>query len=162
MKTQDFLGNEWEYDCMGCAISNGSMAVPGEMIATTENFYVHQDPLIPLSGFLVIAARRHYQSLAEMEVSEYQEFSSLVQRTHQAIKQILGVASLTIVQEESARHFHLWFFPWTDEVMERYGKPSLTKVRDIMSDYRQEKISQVAWLELKGSIEQIRTIMERM
>ena len=50
--TRDFLGHEWTYDCMGCAIADGSMLPPGGFIKQTEHFVVHQDPLIPLPGFL--------------------------------------------------------------------------------------------------------------
>ena len=28
----DFLGNEWHYDCMGCAIARGDIKIPGGTI----------------------------------------------------------------------------------------------------------------------------------
>lgn len=156
MKTSDFFGNEWHFDCMGCAISNGSMVAPGGIIQRTQYFCVHQDPLIPLPGFLVIASTRHIRSISEMQEDEYEEFSALVKTTHQAIKDATQVACLTIVQEENSKHFHLWFFPWTESVIERYGKPSLTKIRAIMSDYQTQVISELEWGELKKSIEKIK------
>lgn len=156
MKTSDFLGNEWHIDCMGCAISNGSMLVPGGFIQRTQHFCVHQDPLIPLPGFLVIASIRHIRSISEMQEDEYEEFTALVRTTHQAIKNVTNVESLTIIQEESSKHFHLWFFPWTEGVIERYGQPSLTKIRDIMSDYRSQVINERDWVTLKESIEEIK------
>jgi diadenosine tetraphosphate (Ap4A) HIT family hydrolase len=159
MKTSDFLGNEWNIDCMGCAISNGSMLVPGGMIQKTQNFCVHQDPLIPLPGFLVIASVRHIRSISEMQEFEYEEFSTLVKATHQAIREATKVEYLTIIQEESSIHFHLWFFPWTESVTEQYGQPSLTKIREIMFDYRKQAISKAEWMELRKSIEKIKTLM---
>ena len=160
MKTSDFLGNEWNIDCMGCAISNGAMLVPGGMIQRTKNFCVHQDPLIPLPGFLVIASIRHIRSISEMQEFEYEEFSTLVKTTHHAIKNATKVEYLTTIQEESSRHFHLWFFPWVESVINRYGQPSLTKIRQILIDYRKQAISESEWMELKKSIEKIKTLME--
>jgi diadenosine tetraphosphate (Ap4A) HIT family hydrolase len=161
MKTNDFLGKEWDIHCMGCAISDGSMPVPGGFIQKTRYFCVHQDPLIPLPGFLVIASLRHIQSLADMRQDEYEEFAALLKWTHQAIKQVVPIENLTIVQEESSHHFHLWFFPWTQTVVEEYGNPSLARIRGIMSDYRKQPIGEVEWRELETSIEGIKQYFRR-
>jgi len=71
MITTDFLGKQWISDCMGCAIAAGSMPVPGGFIRRGRYFVVHQDPLIPLPGFLVIASMRHFQSIDEMETADW-------------------------------------------------------------------------------------------
>lgn len=156
MTTKDFLGIEWEIDCMGCAIGDGSMSPPSGFIRVSKHFCVHQDPLIPLPGFLVIASLRHIQSIGEMGAEEYAEFAGLVRAAHCAIKRATVVERLTLVQEESSRHFHLWFFPWTQEVIEIYGRPSLSKIREIMSDLREATLDDRAWIELEASIEDIR------
>jgi len=156
MKTKDFLGNEWDINCMGCAISDQSMSVPGGFIQRTQHFCVHQDPLIPLPGFLVIASLRHMQSISDMRESEYEEFSKLVRAAHYAIKEATDIEYLTIVQEEDSIHFHLWFFPWTQDVIEQYGKPSLAKIREIMADYRKQSIGVIERKELEKSIEKIK------
>jgi diadenosine tetraphosphate (Ap4A) HIT family hydrolase len=156
MKTRDFLGYEWDIDCMGCAIRDGAMRVPGGFIQKTQYFCVHQDPLIPLPGLLVIASLRHMQSIADMQDVEYNEFSRLLRTAQSVIKKATGVEYLTIVQEENSIHFHLWFFPWTQNVVEKYGKPSLSNIREIMSDYRKQSISDVEWNELEESIEKIK------
>ena len=158
--TRDFLGHEWTIDCMGCAVADGSMQVPGGLIRQTEHFCVHQDPLIPLPGFLVIGARRHIRSLTEMRAGEYHEFAALLRAKQSAIHAATGIESLTIVQEEHSVHFHLWFFPWTADVVEKYGPPALTKIRNIMADTQQKAISQAEWVALADSIEKIRTAME--
>lgn len=133
-----------------------SMLVSGGFIQRTEHFCVHQDPLIPLPGFLVIASLRHIQSISDMQLSAYEEFSGLLRTTHYAIKKATNIEHLTIVQEESSTHFHLWFFPWTQSVIEEYGKPSLAKIRDIMADYKQRSLSELEWRQLKESIEKIK------
>lgn len=141
---------------MGCAISNQSMPVPGGFIRKTQYFCVHQDPLIPLPGFLVIASLRHIRSMSDMKPAEYEEFSNLLRRTHAAIKKATEVENLTIVQEENSAHFHLWFFPWTRPVVERYGQPSLTRIREIMADYRKQSVNDSQWKELQESITKIK------
>jgi diadenosine tetraphosphate (Ap4A) HIT family hydrolase len=156
MKIKDFLGNEWDIDCMGCAISDQSMSVPGGFIHRTQHFYVHQDPLIPLPGFLVIASSRHIQSISEMHESEYDDFTRLIRRSHYAIKEETKTEHLTIVQEESSPHFHLWFFPWTQRIIEQYGQPSLIKIREIMADQKKKSIDEREWKELEKSIEKIK------
>jgi diadenosine tetraphosphate (Ap4A) HIT family hydrolase len=160
MKTTDFLGQEWDINCMGCAVSDGSMSVPAGFILKTQHFCVHQDPLIPLPGFLVIASLRHYRSIADMHSAEYEEFCDLVRSTHAAIKQVTNVTNLTIVQEESSSHFHLWFFPWTPQVVENYGQPTLTKIREIMADHRKQPLSAAQWKELEEVIESIKSCWE--
>jgi len=144
---------------MGCAISDQSMTVPGGMIQRTDHFCVHQDPLIPVPGFLVIASVRHIRSISQMRADEYEEFSRLLKNAHQAIKDVTRVENLTIIQEESSVHFHLWFFPWTGSVVEKYGKPSLSRIRDIMLDYWKAPISETEWVELKKSIAEIKSRM---
>lgn len=141
---------------MGCAISDQSMPVPGGFIQKTQHFCVHQDPLIPLPGFLVIASLRHMQSISDMQPSEYEEFSDLLRIAHCAVKKAITVEYLTTVQEENSRHFHLWFFPWTQDVIEKYGKPSLSRIREIMADYRKQSIGEMEWQELEASIEKIK------
>jgi len=162
MKTRDFLGYEWDIDCMGCAISDQSMLVPGGFIQKTQHFCVHQDPLIPLPGFLVIASQGHIQSISDMQASEYEEFSRLVRITHHAVKEVTQIEHLTIVQEESSVHFHLWFFPWTQNVVERYGLPSLTKIREIMTEYRKQPVGETEWKELQASIEKIKNLVSNL
>ncbi len=160
MKTRDFLDHEWDIACMGCAISQGAMAVPGDFIKRTQHFCVHQDPLIALPGFLVIASLRHIQSMAEMQDAEYQEFAGLVRATHAAIREVTQLQNLTIVQEESSVHFHLWFFPWTPQVVAHYGAPSLTKIREIMADYKKQPIGAAEWEALERSIQAIRMFLQ--
>ena len=115
--------------------------------------------LIPLSGFLVIASTRHIRSISDMQEFEYDEFSTLVKTTHRAIREATEIEYLTIIQEESSIHFHLWFFPWTQNVIERYGQPCLTKIREIMADYRKQLIDQAEWMELVKLIEKIKILM---
>ncbi len=159
MKTRDFLGNAWEYDCMGCAIARQSMQVPGGFIWKSGLFCVHQDPLIPLAGFLVIASMRHIRSIAEMYQAEYAEFAGLVRQTQAAIRQAAQVEYLTLVQEDHSSHFHLWFFPWLPVIIRDHGEPSLAKIRGIMAELARQPISTEAWSELEKTIQAVKVLM---
>jgi diadenosine tetraphosphate (Ap4A) HIT family hydrolase len=160
MISKDFLGNTWEYECMGCAIARGLMQVPGGFIAQTGNFCVHQDPLIPLPGFLVIASRRHIRSIDAMTAAEYAEFASLLRQAQAAIKQVTQVEYLTLVQEEHSGHFHLWFFPWLPEGLREYGEPSLAKIRLIMAGTSRQPIRAEKWAELEKTIRGIKALVK--
>jgi hypothetical protein len=80
----------------------------------------------------------------------------LLRTTHHAIKEATKIEYLTIVQEENSIHFHLWFFPWTQDVIEQYGQPSLTKIREIMAEYKKQSVSEIDWGELRETIERIK------
>ena len=153
---KDFLGNTWEGQCVGCAIADHSFSPPGGLIAETEGIVVHQDPAIPLPGFLVLASKRHVQSIPDLKPSEYDEFAKLLRVTLESVKNVTSVGTLTVVQEEHSTHFHMWFFPWTHDVVEKYGNPSLTKIRQIMRDYRDCELGEPEWRPLLSVIEALR------
>ena len=144
---------------MGCAVANHSLQPPGGLIAKGNHFYVHQDPLVPLPGCLVIGARRHIQRIVEMRTEEYQEFADFLRRTEIAIRHIVGIEVLTLVQEEHSVHFHLWFFPWTGDILAQYGAPGLGKIRAIMADHRKRPIEAGAWAALENSINKLKDWM---
>ncbi len=144
---------------MGCDIAREVMCPPGGIIRRSAHFIIHQDPLVPLPGFLVVAAVRHINSIGDMAEDEYIEFAGLVKKTHRAIKNITGVEMLTLVQEERSSHFHLWFFPWAHQIIEKHGQPSLNKIRDIMAEYTQRTIYTAEWAALEETIEKIRNLL---
>ncbi len=145
---------------MGCAIARKTLPVPGGFIRKSGHFCVHQDPLLPLPGFVVIASRRHIRSLGEMTEAEYAEFPGLVRETHMAIKKAAQIEYLTLIQEEHSSHFHLWFFPWLPEIAKRHGEPSLAKIREIMAEVSREPISPEEWRKLEKIIEEIKVYMK--
>jgi len=97
-----------------------------------------------------------------MSASEYDEFSMLVRTVHCSIKEATKVEYLTMIQEESSPHFHLWFFPWTRNIVEQYGQPSLTKIREIMAEYRKQTLDEEEWVELQKSIETIKNMIPNL
>jgi len=133
MEITDILGHVWNVDCIGCAIAATTMNPPGGIIAENDSFYVHQDPEIPIIGFLIIASKRHIQSIVDLTQKEYVDFSSLLLHSRSLLSLLPNIQSITLVQEEHSTHFHLWLFPWYDWMIEKCGGKSLTHIRSIMA-----------------------------
>lgn len=138
MKFNDFMNNEWTCKCMGCSIGNGEIVPPGGVIAETENFSIHQDPEVPIKGFLIIGSKKHIKSISELTQEEAAELFDLVYKARIAMKNIGKIDEVTIIQEERSGHFHLWLFPRYEWMMDQFGN-SLTTIRDIMT-YAKENL----------------------
>ena len=150
----DFLGNEWRFDCMGCAIVKGDIKVPGDIIYNGDAVVLAADPVVPVPGFYVINTKRHIRSLSELDSTERQELINLAAYAEKAIKS-LGVNEVTLVQEERSSHFHLWIFPNYDWMTEKYGK-GITYLRDIFT-YAKENAADETKQEVLAAIEKVRT-----
>lgn len=133
MEITDILDKVWNVDCIGCAIASSKMVPPGGIIAENNSFYVHQDPEIPISGFVIIGSKRHVQSVAEFTEKEYADFTSLLYRSRRLLKLLTNIRSVTLIQEERSAHFHFWLFPWQDWMVEKYRSNSLNHIRSIIS-----------------------------
>ncbi len=114
------------------------MIPPGGMIAESHACYVHHDPEVPIVGFIVIGSKRHIQSVTDMTTEEYTDFSSLLRSCRTWLQSLPNIRSITLIQEERSRHFHLWLFPWYDWMIDQYGSMSLTHIRTIMHDAKQK------------------------
>ena len=133
MEITDILDNVWDVGCIGCAIASSKMVPPGGMIAENDSFYVHQDPEIPISGFLIIGSKRHVQSVTDLTEKEYTDFASLLYRSRRLLELLPDIQSVTLIQEERSAHFHFWLFPWQGWMIEKYGSHSLSHIRSIMT-----------------------------
>ncbi len=118
-------------DCLGCSISSDSVVPPGGIIKTTDHFVLHQDPEVPIAGFLIIAAREHIRSLTELDREAREELVELAYNAIAALKSLGITKEVTVVQEERSRHFHLWLFP-RHEWMDAHFDSSISSLRDIM------------------------------
>jgi uncharacterized SAM-binding protein YcdF (DUF218 family)/diadenosine tetraphosphate (Ap4A) HIT family hydrolase len=132
MEIIDISNQKWNVDCIGCAIGAGEMTPPGGVIAENRTFYMHQDPEIPIAGFLIIAPRRHIHAILDLTADEYADFASLLHSGRKLLTRLPELRSVTVIQEEHSSHFHLWLFPWYDWMVEKYGKRSLSHIRPIM------------------------------
>lgn len=147
MKFKDISNKPWECACIGCAIGTNNVIPPGGIILSTTNFVLHEDPEIPIEGFLIIASKSHIKSIAELTPEESTELFNLVYNARIAQKKILGINEVTIIQEERSGHFHMWLLPRYDWMTEKFGN-SLSNIRDI-TNYSREN------LKTKDNVEKI-------
>ena len=132
MEFVDITNRKWKVECMGCAIADGTVSTPGGIISANDTCYLHQDPEVPLEGFLIVATARHVQSISDLTDSEYADLTSLLRHGRRLLDSVPSLRYVTIVQEERSSHFHLWLFPWHNWMIEKYGDASLTNIRAIM------------------------------
>jgi diadenosine tetraphosphate (Ap4A) HIT family hydrolase len=121
METIDILGRHWKVECMGCAIAQKEMEVPGGIIKETEHFILHQDPNNAIPGFLIIALKRHISSFANFTEQEMNEFIKLLNEARNALIKIKDIEYCTMIQEEKAQHFHFWILPkynWMNNIFD--------------------------------------------
>jgi len=137
-----------------CSIGNGEIAPPGDIIVDTKNFVLHQDPEVPISGFLIIASKKHIKSISELSLEESTEFFELVYKARLVMKNVVNINEVTIIQEERSGHFHMWLLPRYEWMTDKFGN-SLSTVREIMS-YSKEN------LKTKDNIEEILSVASKL
>lgn len=155
---RDFLGNEWNYDCMGCAISNGDIKIPGGIIYEGKHTILGTDPEIPIPGFLIVNIKRHVNSFSELNREERNEIGDVIAYAEKALKELRIVEEVTLVQEERSKHLHIWIFPNHSWMTEKFGK-GITYLREI-SEYAQKNVNEEQIKEALNVVEKIRKYFE--
>lgn len=153
-KMKDFLGKEWEYNCLGCAISEGKVKVPGGFIYESDKIVIGQDPEIPIKGFLIVNVKRHINSISELNKEERFELMEAIYEAIKALKQLNISKEVTIVQEERSKHLHIWIFPNDEWMNKKFGK-GITYLRDI-SSYAQKNATQKDIDEILDTIKKLK------
>lgn len=154
MIIKDFTNNEWSCKCIGCSIGIGEVVPPGGIITETKNFIVHQDPEIPIKGFLIIASKKHIRSISQITPEESTELFDLVYRSRLAMKNTVDINEVTIIQEERSGHFHTWLLPRYNWMTDKFGN-SLSSIREMMN-YSKEN------LKTKDNIEEVLFAVSRL
>lgn len=127
----DISGNILEVECIGCALAQGVAEVRGGSVINTKYFDVSQDFEVPIPGFMIIASKRHLTSVDEFTDEEATEFTQVLQATRKLQREVLGIESIYIHQEEdSSDHFHVWMMP-RYEWMQQFGR-KVESMRPIM------------------------------
>ncbi len=135
----DIAGNKREIGGIGCAIQNGEVQSPGGRIAESAHFTAGQDYEIPIPGFVIIASKRHVQSVDEFTEDEQKDFIWFLCRVRKAMRQTLGIEVVyLIVEEDTSNHFHIWMFPRQDSLAEKFGT-KIQSVRPVM-EYARESL----------------------
>lgn len=157
-KAIDFLGNTYEYKCMGCSIEKGEIVPPGGIIYEDEYFILAQDPEIPIDGFIIINTKRHINSFAEMNEKERINFIELLHKSVKAIKELNIADNVTIVQEERSKHLHVWIFPHHEWMNVRFGK-GISYLRDICA-YAKENATEEDKVYVLNDVDRIRKYLK--
>lgn len=155
----DFLENEWKYDCMGCAISNGEIKIPGGIIYEGKYTILGADPEIPIPGFFIVNIKRHINSFSELNKEERNEIGNVIVYAEKALKELNIVQEVTLVQEERSKHLHIWIFPNYTWMTEKFGK-GITYLRDI-SEYAQKNVNKTDIQEVLNVIEKTKNYFEK-
>ena len=129
---RDFMNNEWSGKCIGCCIGSGEIIPPGGIIAETKNFVLHQDPEVPVKGFLIIESKKHIKSISQLTLEKSMELFDLVYSARLAMKNITDIKEVTIIQEERSAHFHLWLLPRYEWMTNKFTN-SLSSIREMMN-----------------------------
>ncbi len=154
MGFKDFMNNQWPDQCMGCSIGKNDMVPPGGIIYDTKNFVLHQDPDVPLSGFLIAASKKHVRSIGELTLEESTELFDLVYKARVAMKNICDINEVTIIQEERSGHLHLWLLPRYQWMNDKFGN-SLSNIREIMSHIKEN-------LKTENNLEEVLLVAEKL
>lgn len=150
----DFLGNKWEYDCMGCAITNKEISIPGGIIFEGKYTILGANPEIPIPGFMIINSKRHINSFSELSKDERYEMTDVISLTEKVLKELNIVEEVTLIQEERSKHLHIWIFPNYKWMAEKFGK-GIKYLRDI-SEYAKNNVNENDIKEILEVIDKIR------
>lgn len=133
----DIKGNKKDIGCLSCAIQSGEVESPGGFIGFTKYFDAHQDYEIPIPGFVILVSKRHVQSVDEFTDEEQADFIKFLCKLRKTMRRALGVDVVYLIQEEdTSHHFHVWMFPRSDWMEEKYGR-KIQSVRPIMEHARE-------------------------
>lgn len=114
MKIVDILGNEVEFNCMGCDIAEHRMLPPGGYVYEDNFINVSADPEIPIPRFMVLGINKHIKSLNELSKEERYQIIDILNLTITKIKECKISDEVLLIQEERANHFHIWVVPTYD------------------------------------------------
>ena len=151
----DLKGKTKIIDCLGCAIQKGEVKSLGGSILESEYFRAQQDYEIPIVGFIILASKRHIQSVDEFTKNEQQDFIKSLCRLRLALRKVLGIKVAYLIQEEdTSDHFHVWVFPRYEWMTKMFGQ-KIQSVKPIM-EYAREN------LKTAGNLKKVKTASEKL
>lgn len=131
-KISDISGRVKSIACIGCAIQTGEIESPGGRIAISKFFEAHQDYEIPIPGFIILASKKHLQSVDELKPAEQEDFIKFLCKLRKGLRKALNVSVIYLIQEEdTSHHFHVWMFPRYPWMEKKFGR-KIQSVRPIM------------------------------
>ena len=141
-------------ECIGCDIVSGKVNIPGGIIHSGRSVILAADPHIPIPGFLVITAKRHIQSFAELTKEERSEIGDILSCAEKALKELHIADEITLVQEERSCHFHIWIFPVHPWIRKHFGT-GIQHLREV-SQYAAAHADESVWHKVSDTAAEIR------
>jgi len=157
MKSKDIYNNDFEVECIGCALADKSLTPIGGIIKETESFILHQDPEIPIKGFLIIASKQHIKSITQLSKLQALEFFKLCYDARNALLSFDDIIKCNLIQEEQG-HFHFWILPrysWMDNLFE----DSLSSIRPILKYARENLKTEKNIKEIEDCVETLKLML---
>lgn len=143
--------------CLSCDVVSGRREVAGGPIYETDCFHAHQDIAYPIPGCVIVASKRHFKTLADMDERETATFLPTVKAIRKAQADIgIGVVYY-FYNEDTRHHFNFWMvprYPW----MARFGK-SVEAVRPAMIHARDNLSSEAELALVAQTAERLRAIL---
>ncbi|MBU2539589.1 diadenosine tetraphosphate hydrolase [Patescibacteria group bacterium] len=132
---------------------------PNEKIIVTDYFDIHQDWEVPIPGFFIVASIKNRVSLDEFDEKEANEFLYLTRKLRKGMKDVLGIKTVCLYQDEGSRHgFHLWIFP-RYEWMNKFGN-KVESIRPIINHAKENMVNDEVFLEVKDIVKKMRDYMK--
>ena len=143
MKFIDLLGNEIEFECLGCDVARHKLIPPGEYVYEDDFINVSADPEIPIPGFMVLGIKKHVRTMNELSKEERYRIIDILNLTIENIKECEIANKVLVIQEERSRHFHIWIVP-IHEWMKEYGESvkNIDKIIEHSKEIFNEKIKE--------------------
>lgn len=133
-------GHTVEVECLSCALTGGLVEPTGGVIYEDEYFHAHQDVAYPIPGLVILASKRHFYCMDELNVDESHRYIQLLRKIREAQRTELGIEYVYyFYNEDTSHHFHLWMVPRYDW-MKQFGnsveslRPILLHARNSMND----------------------------
>ena len=82
---------------MSCAIAKGELELPGGLIFEDKYITIGADVEIPLNGFIIIATKRHINSISEFTDDERYDLTDYIAEVIKALKDLNIIEKVTIV-----------------------------------------------------------------
>ena len=109
-------------ECTGCAIAKGTLGQKEGSILNSKYFEAHQDIEVPLHGLVILQSKRHIKAIDELSPEERKEYAELLPKLRNAMRNLLGISTVYIFQEEDSPHFHTALFPIEEWMILKYGR----------------------------------------
>ncbi|MBT4153760.1 MAG: diadenosine tetraphosphate hydrolase [Candidatus Magasanikbacteria bacterium] len=156
----DINGTKKDIACLSCAIVNRNVTPPGAL-PVSDFFDAHQDYEVPIPGFIILASKRHIQSVDEFTKEEQQDFIQFLSRLRKAMRESLGIEKVELIQDEDTRHhFHMWLFPRYDWMEEKFGR-KIESIRPAMKYAQENMKTEENLATIKESVQKLKTFLEQ-